>query len=331
MFDKLRRQFIITTMLIVSAVLVVSFTAIYLSAANSFDRNIAGPPPFEPGGPRFMQLGSETRSLFDERFQEVAARSLNELLINLIVAGIVILIVVYFVSRFVAGRAVGVIEKAYEKQRQFIADASHELKTPIAIIGTNVEAAISDTKKPSKWLNNIKSEAERMGRLVNDLLQLARLDAHTEGGTTNNTFNVSAMLGDIADCFSPFAAKKDVVIVRKFASPLKITCDEDKLKQLLTILVDNAVKYTKSGGKVTLASTKKGGTVTLSVANTHPRVRPAELDRFFDRFYQADPSHRTAGHGLGLSIAKDTAAELHASLYATSHKGTITFSLELPA
>ena len=327
MFGKLRRQFVLTTMLIVTVVLVVSFTAIYMSSYNSLHRNNFGPPPFRKESSRVVDIDSETREIFNKRLHEVATKSLDGLLTNLIFSGVAILIVVYFVSRFVADRAVSAIEKSYERQRLFIAEASHELKTPITIISTNIEAAISDTKKPSKWLNNAKNESERMGRLVSSLLQLARIDSHT--AVEISEFDASQVMSEVADCFSPIAIDKNIKVISKQTPSLIVESDKNKLDQLLMILVDNALKYTKPKGTVTLSSVKKNNKILLSVANTHPHVDSGELDRFFDRFYQADESHHEKGHGLGLAIAKGLASEIGSSISASSIKNRIIFSIEL--
>lgn len=328
MFNKLRNQFIITTMAIVSVVLVIAFTMIYVSTANNLTRT-PRQTLLGPNALRFERFDNETRTFFEEQRRENAERALSGLLLSLIVTGVATLTAVYFLSRFMANRAVGVIEDAYTKQRQFIADASHELKTPITVISANADAAISDIKKPSKWLTNIKTESGRMGRLVEGLLQLAQLDTSMEKNQYT-TFELSKLVDDTVSGFLVLAAHKNIKILHNIPKSIKLTSDSDKLQQILTILIDNAVKYTESDGKVTVTSMSESDTVTLSVSNTHPKVDASELNKFFERFYQGDSSHRANGHGLGLAIAKESAEQLGASLKARSTSNMICFDLELP-
>lgn len=328
MFDTLRRQFIITTMSIVSIVLVISFVAIYVSTANTLYRE-PRQPASRPMMIRTPRFDSETRAYIDEQRREFAEASLQRLLLILLTTGAITLTMVYFISRYMADRAVGAIENAYEKQRQFIADASHELKTPIAVISTNAEAALSDDKRPSKWLKNIKHESDRMGKLVNDLLSLAKLDNKPDQITTTD-FDISETITEVMDSFEPFAKKKKIAFTHHPKQPLEVHSDEDRIRQLLTILVDNAVKYTESNGEINISSTISESHAMVSVVNTYKHTSKVEIEKFFDRFYQADTSHRNEGHGLGLSIAKNLAQQLGASLEASSSKGSIEFRLILP-
>jgi len=328
MFEKLRRQFIITTMSIVSIVLVISFVAIYVSTANTLYRE-PRQPASGPSIIRAPRFDGEIRAYINEQRREFAEASLQRLLLILLATGAITLTIVYFISRYMADRAVGAIENAYEKQRQFIADASHELKTPIAVITTNAEAALSDDKKPSKWLKNIKHESDRMGKLVNDLLSLAKLDNKVDQITMTN-FDVSETIIEVMDSFEPLAKKKKVAFTHHLEQPLKIHSDEDKIRQLLAILVDNAVKYTESNGEINVSLTISENHAIVSVVNTYKQASKVEIEKFFDRFYQADASHRNEGHGLGLSIAKNLADQLGASLEAMSSKDSIEFRLILP-
>lgn len=329
MFRKLRNQFILTTMSIVSIVLIISFSAIYISSANTFYRDLE-PPRSGPGTARPERFDDETRQYITEQRQALAKRSLGELLITLIGCGLVTLVAVYFVSRFIAYRAVSVIEQAYTKQRQFIADASHELKTPIAVISTNAEAALSDEKDTAKWLNTISNEAQRMGGLVTNLLELVHLDT-APGTQAHAAFDVSAVVRDTEEKFLPVAMKKKVALTSHIGKGLRATSDKEKVAQLLTILVDNAIKYTEPKGTVTLTVRAEHGRIIVSVTNTHEAVQPEELERFFERFYQADSSHHTDGHGLGLAIAKGISQQLESDLHAASDEQAVTFYFDLPA
>ena len=329
MFRKLRRQLIGTTMAITAVVVLVSFSILYATAAASFHRTIA-PPPSGPGAMRFERLDDETRKLFETQRTEFANRSLAELRFMLIGASIVILLAVYLLSRYIAERAVRAIEYTYEAQRRFIADASHELKTPITAIGISTEAAIEDSLHPSKWLHNIKSETERMGQLVGNLLVLARLD-DTAQHPPRQLVDIAALLDETIDTFEPAGAHKAITMRKQYRTPIKATTNRELLQQLLVILIDNAIKYTKLNGTITLTiDTPSPKTTYIRISNTHEYIPPEILEKFFDRFYQADASHHSQGHGLGLAIAKTIALQLGVALSATSREGSLTFEVEIP-
>ena len=319
MFDRLRRQFVWTIMLIISAILIMSFSAIYISAAISLGRRVDSPSPT-------VSAGDSVTSFFQQQREEYARRALAELLATLLLAGAVTLSVVYVLSRYIAQRAIGPIEEAYNKQRQFVADASHELKTPITIIGANVDAAIADNKKPSKWLENIQAEVEHTGKLVTDLLALATLDAD-RFETPKQWFNAADVCREVVEQCAILADERGLNVQVQLTDTLPMLGDEERLRQLLTILVDNAIKHTKKGGEIRIKGARKGGTTEISVRNTHSHIAPDELAKLFERFYQSDDSHRKRGHGLGLAIANNIATHMNWSLRATSGKQDVTFRL----
>ena len=235
-------------------------------------------------------------------------RSLAALAASLFVIGIIAVGVILLVSLMLANRAIRPVEESIARQRRFIADASHELKTPIAVIAANAEAMPGQ----SQWTENIAAEADRMSALVENLLDLARAD---EKPAENTSFDLAEAVREEAERVEAFLFEKDVTFEID-AQDAIINTDRKKLQTILSILLENAVKYTSEGGRVTLKITKE----KVSVANTGPYIPPEDIAHIFDRFFRADPSRNsdTGGHGIGLSIASEMARSLGLTLSAAS-------------
>lgn len=330
MFRTLRIQLIGITMAITAAVLLLSFCMLYASTSASLQR----PPQSirnNPAALRIQRLDGDTRALFETQRQAAATQSLAELRIILIVTASIILLVVYVICRYVTDRAIRTIEHAYEMQRQFVADASHELKTPIATISVNTEAALEDAQLPSQWLNNIKHETTRMTQLVSNLLLLAGIDDGSRPPTRRRV-TVATVLDQLIQYENRTITHKKLIVQTSYPRRSTITTDATLLTQLLHVLIDNAVKHTEPRGviKLTIIPTKSSSLI-IRIANSHTRIPRQQLEKLFDRFYQIDTSHNTQGHGLGLAIAKALAEKLGASLSVSSGDDIISFDVELDA
>jgi signal transduction histidine kinase len=277
-----------------------------------------------------LQAGSANSGDFVDYFyhqrQMDASNGLQDLAITLILVGGSTLVAGYFISRFIADRAIKPVSEAYEKQKQFIANASHELKTPIAVIDSNIEAEISGKKQPSKWLSNIQSETGRMDKLVSELLMLSKLDAR-ENLLTISKFDASEVVEKIVGTVEPLIKEKSIKLSQNNEKPLMIESDKDKIHQVMTILIDNAIKYTKDGGKIEISTTSNKKHVEFMVKNSHKAIPVEDITRLFDRFYQADSSHNNAGHGLGLAIAKAVTDSIGATIEVSQSKGFVSFTL----
>ncbi len=222
------------------------------------------------------------------------------------------------------------VELAWRQQRQFLSDASHELKTPLTVILSNAEMLESTPleDRPARWADNIRSEARRMKQLVEEMLTLARADSMT-----------AAVLGDVSlseaaeDCvlaFEPVAFEAEKALEYRLAEEVCVLGDGEKLRRLVSILLDNAIKYGAPGGAVTLALERRERQAVLTVSN--PGEIPAEhLPRLFERFYRADASRgEQSGFGLGLSIAGAIAREHKGALRAESGGGVTRFVFTMP-
>jgi signal transduction histidine kinase len=237
----------------------------------------------------------------------------------------------FVISIFLARWAVKPINSAWEKQKQFVADASHELKTPIAIIEANTDVVLSNpddlVKEQSKWLEYIKNETQRMTKLVQQLLFIAKFDSGEERLVFEN-FDISELVSGMCLVFEPLIFEKGKALETGIDPDLKINGDADKIKQLVTILIDNAIKHSDENGKVYVALTeeKQKGKVKLIVANTGEPIPQESQDKIFERFYRVDKSRAraTGGSGLGLSIAKTIVENHKGSINVYSRPGELT-------
>lgn len=227
----------------------------------------------------------------------------------LIVCAALVLILIFLLSK----KAVKPIAESYEKQKQFITDANHELKTPLTLIMANAEIAELELGG-NEWLSDIKSEGQRMTELVNQLVSLSRMDEE------RNDMNVSEVpFGELAfDIFMEFellAKGKGQIISQSIDRNITYKGDESLLHRLLGILMDNAIKYCDPNGEINV-TLRQGRRIVLTVENTYASVDEIELPRLFDRFYRADKARKfTGGYGVGLSMAK---------AIAEKHKGEIS-------
>ena len=228
-------------------------------------------------------------------------------------------------------RAIRPIEEAMEKQQQFLEDASHELKTPLAIISANNDV-LELTVGTSQWSDSIRNQVSRMDGLLQSMLALTKLDAqrpelHME------LLDFSSLISQAAESFDVLANANQVSLSLQVAPGAFVTGDADSLRQLVSILMENAIKYAGPGGKVVVHLDKQGKSLCLWVENTCTELPTGNLNRLFDRFYRADTSRsrETGGYGIGLSIAKSICLAHHAKISAEavepkSIRFTVSFS-----
>lgn len=237
---------------------------------------------------------------------------------------LIIFAVIVVASRYV----VRPIALGYDKQRQFITDANHELKTPLTLILTNLDIVEQELGR-SEWLDDIRAEGMRMSRLVAQLTALSRMDEDSVP-LEKAEFSLSDVCQDTAAEFAPLLGSRELVLTAEIQPEVVFCGDEGAVRRLVTILMDNAVKYCDPGGQIFLSLTARRQT-RLVVENTFSGVDALELDRLFDRFYRADPA-RTAGSsfGIGLSLAKSIAEKHNGSIKAyKAGPGRIGFRVTL--
>ncbi len=274
------------------------------------------------------RIGNMAYSVHDRSYGRIvvfldvsAERQNNENL--MMITGIIFavgIIVLMIIAILLSKWLVRPVKETFDKQKVFISDASHELKTPLAVISANVDVLQSEIGE-NKWLEYISSETMRMSELVNELLSLARLDDKNSSSLNMSDFSLTDLVLQTA---LPFES-------RMFESGKKFTVEADEnidyhgdqsaIRHILTILIDNAEKYSGENGEISVKLTKHGAKRIIEVFNTGRGIPQDKLDKVFERFYREDEvrNSKSGGYGLGLSIAKSI---------AEAHRGSITVQSE---
>lgn len=231
-------------------------------------------------------------------------------------------IIFAFILTFIlSGWALKPIKTAFVKQKQFVADASHELKTPLAVIGTNLDVLVGEVGE-NKWFGYIKGEVQRMSILVKDLLYLAKYDS-SELLYEFKNFNLSRALTNATLPFESVAFEAGRTLEVNIEPKIEYNGDENRIKQLAIILLDNAIKNSTDDGNIKVTLKVLGSKKILSVYNTGDGLDEAQKKKIFERFYRSDVSRTrdTGGSGLGLSIAATIAQAHRAKITVTGKKG----------
>ena len=314
MFKRLRNKLIAINMGVTSVVVLVVFTAIYFSSTRSAENRPVRPMEWsvtvDDGDKEYIERFEDyvIVSLREER--QLAARNL---LVTLIVSGIAIELMVFLVSYLTAEQAIKPVREAYDAQKIFIANASHEIKTPLAAIQANLEAA--DVRN-NKWIRNVEIETTKLAELNGELLNLARTDLTNE--VKVEEVDLRTVTLGVLESFEPRLGSK--TLKKTLAVPGKLKINMADFSQILTILIDNAVKYSDREISIELRPHQ------LIVANDGATIPADKISHVFDRFYQVDKT--TEGVGLGLAIAKSVAERNHWKITASSNNGKTRFVLD---
>ena len=246
-----------------------------------------------------------------------------------LIFGGVALVMFFFLSRFLAKKIVAPLEESYQKQRQFISDAGHELKTPVSIVSANAEL-LSRELGDNQWLQNIQYENERMGMLIGQLLDLAR----TENATPQmEHINLSRLVAGEALPFESIAFENGLVLNSNIAGGIAVEGNSTQLKQLASILLDNAIRHSKVDGEVRLTLSNDNGIAQLSVINPGDEIPIEHRERIFERFYRVDSARNGEDkhYGLGLAIAKAIIDAHRGHIEVLCYNGLVEFRVQLPA
>ena len=268
-------------------------------------------------------------------FSDMSAemRTMENLIRTCLFIGIISFLSFLVISYLLARWAVRPVETAWNQQRQFVADASHELKTPLTVIMTNAELLQSPTYDESQrrgMLDSILTMSHQMRGLVESLLELARVD---NGGTKMafEELDLSELVSEGLLPFEPVYFEKDLLLESAIEAGIRVKGSASHLRQVLDILLDNGAKYTIPGSRVLVKLHRQGSHVLLSVANPGEAISREDLKNIFKRFYRIDKA-RAMNHsyGLGLSIADSIVREHKGKIWAESGNGINTFFVQLP-
>lgn len=329
----------------------VTTPALFLTAKSEVEDRIAGldagaddylPKPFAAGeflarvralvrrssayAPDVLSFGGTSVIFLNSERELHAIRAL--FWITAAVAGGCLVIVFLLVLLF-SRRAIAPYMRNLAMQKQFITNASHELKTSLTAISTSADVLAMEYEN-DEWVKNIQSQSVRLSRLISDLVTLSRLDEENPF-PERAEFSLSDAVWETAEPFTALARSRGRSYSQNIEDGLTMTGDRAAVQQMVSILLDNANKYTPEGGSIFLSARRAGRKNEIAVSNTCEGAESIDVTRLFDRFYRADESHSTriGGTGIGLSIARATAEAHGGTISAEANGDTITFRVKI--
>ncbi|WP_232209548.1 cell wall metabolism sensor histidine kinase WalK [Atopobium sp. oral taxon 199] len=257
----------------------------------------------------------------------VSEGGLRTMMRNVFIVGGASIVVLFFISVFLAERIIRPLEENDTRQKQFISNASHELKTPISVIGVNAEI-LSRELSQNEWLSNIQYENNRMGELVEQLLELSSAENKE---VSMEELDFSYVVTGEALAFETLAFERGTTLQSTIEEEITLTGNQNQLTQVVAVLLDNALRHT-TGNYIDLTLQKRAHNAVLSVTNDGKEIPPEKLEHLFDRFYRVDEARNSEDHhyGLGLSIAKAIVEKHGGSINVSCSGGKVTFVVVLP-
>ena len=261
-----------------------------------------------------------------------ARHNFNNFLTISISVSVVCMAVLSVVLFFVADKAISPIVESYEKQKRFITDAGHEIKTPLTIINADADVLTMSIGKDNEWINDIKKQTKRMTELTNDLILLSKMDEVHKNALVEDV-DIKKSINDHLDSFKSVIDRKNIKTEVETEDVI-VKGDHKMIDELISILTDNAVKYCPEGKSIKIICSKDQKNANIEMTNdTQEDIDKESLKKLFERFYRTDSSHNseTGGHGIGLSIAK-AIVDSHGGKISASkkEKNTITFTVSFP-
>ena len=248
-----------------------------------------------------------------------------------IIIGIFVIFFLFLLSVALSHWLTSPVVQTLESQKQFISDASHELKTPLTVISSNADLLEKEIGTNIR-LKYIRQETTRMSHLVQEMLTLVRMDNHKSVYRAKVSFSLSRTLMGIVLPFESVAFEHGIFLNTQIEENLNFYGREEEFQQLLSILIDNAIRYTPAKGTITVAAGQQHRKIYISVANTGEPIPPQIQEKIFDRFFRADESRENQeGHyGLGLAIAHSIVTQYHGKISVNCKDGITTFQIVLP-
>lgn len=258
----------------------------------------------------------------------IMQESMTTLFRYTLIFGALAIILLYFLAVYLARKIVNPLEESYQKQKQFISDAGHELKTPVSVVSANAEL-LSREIGENQWLSNIQYENERMGKLIAQLLELAR----TENVVPQmELLDFSHLVGGEVLPFESVAFENGLDLNSKIVDGLYVNGNPIQLKQLISILLDNAICHGRKGKEIVLSLFEERNTVKLSVVNMGEEIPSEERQKLFERFYRTDDvrNSKENHYGLGLAIAKAIVTTHKGKIEVFCYEGKVEFLVSIP-
>lgn len=304
---------------------------LYVVSLQEFDRGLRGPNQILQG-PRGSIIPGQIRQELQAEREDIYQQTKDRLLLQLLLTNGVIAILGGCLSYYLALKTLRPIENAHKQLERFTADASHELRTPLAAMRSEIEVALMSNKLPApkakKLLQSNLEEIEKLTNLTNGLLQLAQMNSD---GKKNEQSQIHQLVESAKQPLAPIAQDKKIAIKNTVKKDVIATINPDQIRQILTILLDNAIKYSPNDSAVTIGANITSKHLSILVSDQGVGVKASQLPFIFDRFYRADSSRSSNGYGIGLSLAQKLAQQQSGKITATSQvdKGS-TFTLTVP-
>lgn len=324
MFKKLRNKIIGIAMVSTTIVLVVAFSVIYSVVSTDIANRPMPKAEWENANNNGSTITINSEEFENEQLNKTIKKHLNEdregflktLLLSLIITGVFIEAIVFIIVLFLAEQSIKPVRDTYEAQKQFIANASHEIKTPLAVIQANLEASeITD----NIWINNAAEKAEELAELNGQLLALARIEANTNEKVDKTEVELKSLVKKLSDPLKPQLEKKGTKLKIEGSETKPLSLNLPAAKQILNILLDNAIKYSDKKINIVVSGRK------IVVKNDGAIIPAEKLPHLFERFYQVDKTSN--GVGLGLAIASEVAEKNNWKLTASSDNKSTSFIL----
>ena len=280
-----------------------------------------------------LYLNKYSYNYSDDVIVVINTQNINDRLIVTLVKSLVLLfifeIIIYYISKVMTKNITKPAEDAFKKQKDFIADASHELKTPLAVIMASSDELKND-KKNKKYVDNIKYESERMNNLIKSLLDLSKL----ENGISIDNYkeeNISKIIEKVSLTFEAVAFEQNIEIETNIEKNITYKCSKDEIERLISILLDNAIKHSYKDSTIIVNLSKDKNNINIEITNSGDPIKAGDEEKIFERFYRADKSrNREANrYGLGLAIAKNIVTNHNGTIKAYSKDKKTTFKINL--
>ena len=273
---------------------------------------------------KYVLLMNPRNELIIINIEDINAKLVLSAQVSILIFVLIELLTVYIV-KMLTNWLIRPVEEAFLKQKQFIFDASHELKTPLSVIMTSAEC-LSKNPKETKWLDNIQSETERMNKLVLDLLNLAKYDNSYENRVLS-VIDLSKLVEKSVLTFESLIYDKGLNLKYHIDQDVNFKCVDSEMKQLVEILVDNAIKHAYDKSTITVDLIKKKDEISLVVKNRGDKIPKEEQSKIFERFYRSDNSRNRNENrfGLGLAIAKNIVLSHNGKIYVECKNGYTSF------
>ncbi|MBR5338754.1 MAG: HAMP domain-containing histidine kinase [Lachnospiraceae bacterium] len=283
---------------------------------------------------RFLKHNAQAFRIYVFADTSAEQETLKNLRVTFLVIGTLGLLVFFGISILLARWAVKPVEKAFAREKQFVADASHELRTPLTVITTNAELLredVADRPEDTKYADNVLRSANRMRTLTEELLTLARSDMGVSAGRKEHV-DLSDLVQEVVLNYEPVFFEKGLLLAQEIEEKILITGNPEELRRLAAILLDNAQKYGRNGGTTTVTLKRTGRfRCMLAVADEGEEIPEEILSQLFTRFFRADEARSgEEGFGLGLSIAEEIVSHHNGRIRAESADGVNSFTAEFP-